>query len=300
MADPVRKKTAPRQETIARLVQRLGRGIGLLMREITKTDASDATVPLQQVVLAALERRRREQSAEMLRAQKLEGAQTPNDDHFYWRGDDVRPGRTGFISRRTSEHFSTRAGSIVGSPPSAPRRVCRRAYTFHRLRHDYASILLKQCVKDRVTQEMLRHAQYTTTESIYQPCRRTITLRLRRPPRTGWTGRCEPESQLVVAWGWGIPFRTKWPTTISKPAIVRPSAPLWLLRHVLYACLSSCSRAAAAAAAAVRRRLRPVSYRRSSEQRRCRSGTLVAVRAALVVLLVVEVRKWTSRRRPSA
>ena len=35
-------------------------------------------------------------------------------------------------------------------------------------RHDYASILLKLGVKDRITQEMLRHAQYSTTASIYQ------------------------------------------------------------------------------------------------------------------------------------
>jgi integrase len=43
-----------------------------------------------------------------------------------------------------------------------------REYTFHRLRHDYASILDKQRVTNRVAQEMMRHAQYSTTASIYQ------------------------------------------------------------------------------------------------------------------------------------
>jgi site-specific recombinase XerD len=42
-----------------------------------------------------------------------------------------------------------------------------KGYTFHRLRHDYASILLKLGVKDRITQEMLGHAQYSTTATIY-------------------------------------------------------------------------------------------------------------------------------------
>jgi site-specific recombinase XerD len=42
-----------------------------------------------------------------------------------------------------------------------------KGYTFHRLRHDYASILLKQGVKDRVAQEMVRHANYSTTANIY-------------------------------------------------------------------------------------------------------------------------------------
>ena len=41
-------------------------------------------------------------------------------------------------------------------------------YTFHKLRHDYASILDKQKVTSRLAQDMLRHAQYSTTASIYQ------------------------------------------------------------------------------------------------------------------------------------
>jgi len=156
------------QVTIARQVQRLGRGIGLLVREITKTDASDASLPLPPMALTALERRRKEQTAEMLRAPKPEAGQTPDGHHLYWRGDDVRPGKTGFI-------FTTDVGTVL-DPRSFDRwfaAQCTKArmpkdYTFHRLRHDYASILLKEGVKDRVTQEMLRHAQYSTTASIYQ------------------------------------------------------------------------------------------------------------------------------------
>jgi integrase len=155
--------------SIARQIQRLGRGVGLLVREIPKSDASDATCPLPPVALAALERRRKEQTAEMLRAPKLEaGAAPPDGDHLYWRGEDIRPGKTGFI-------FTTEIGT-----PIDPRNFDRwfsaqctksrlpKDYTFHRLRHDYASILLKQKVASRVTQQMVRHAQYSTTASIYQ------------------------------------------------------------------------------------------------------------------------------------
>jgi hypothetical protein len=56
---------------IGRQVQRLDRGVGLLVREAVKSDASEATRPLPPVVLAALERRRKEQTTEMLRAPKL-------------------------------------------------------------------------------------------------------------------------------------------------------------------------------------------------------------------------------------
>jgi integrase len=43
-----------------------------------------------------------------------------------------------------------------------------KGYTFHKLRHDYASILDKQKVTNRLAQDMMRHAQYSTTASIYQ------------------------------------------------------------------------------------------------------------------------------------
>jgi integrase len=154
---------------IARQLQRLGRGVGLLVREIPKSDASDARCPLPPVALTALEQRRKEQSAEMLRAPKLEpGADLPEGDHFYWRGEDIRPGKTGFI-------FTTEIGT-----PIDPRNFDRwfsvqctksrlpKDYTFHRLRHDYASILVRQRVASRVAQDMVRHAQYSTTASIYQ------------------------------------------------------------------------------------------------------------------------------------
>jgi hypothetical protein len=58
--------------------------------------------PLPPLALAALERRRKEQSAEMLRAPKLEvGRSMSEHDHFHCQGDDLRPGQNGFVS--TSE-----------------------------------------------------------------------------------------------------------------------------------------------------------------------------------------------------
>jgi integrase len=154
---------------IGRQVQRLGRGIGLLVREVVKTDDSEAVLPLPPLALAALERRRKEQSAEMLRAPKLEvGRSASEHDHYHWQGDDLRPGQNGFV-------FTSEIGTIVEPRKfdrwfAAQRTRARmpKGYTFHRLRHDYASILLKLGVKDRITQEMLRHAHYSTTASIYQ------------------------------------------------------------------------------------------------------------------------------------
>jgi integrase len=153
--------------TIGRQVQRV-RGRGLLVREVAKTDASEANRPLPPVAMAALERRRKQQSEEVLRAPKEGGSHRSDDDRYHWRGEDIRPGRTGFI-------FTSDVGTIV-EPRNFDRwfsAQCSKAhmpkdYTFHRLRHDYASILLRQGVKDRVAQEMLRHTQYSTTASIYQ------------------------------------------------------------------------------------------------------------------------------------
>ena len=75
---------------------------------------------------------------------------------------------TGFI-------FTSEVGTVF-DPCNFDRwwsRQCAKAhmpkgYTFHRLRHDYASILAKQNVASRVAQDMMRHAQYSTTASIYQ------------------------------------------------------------------------------------------------------------------------------------
>jgi integrase len=153
---------------IGRQVQRLGRGIGLLVRDAVKTDASDAVRLLPPCALAALERRRKQQSAEILRAPKARAGDRPGDDRYHWQGDDIRPRKAGFI-------FTSDVGTVV-DPRNFDRwfrAQCTKArmpkgYTFHRLRHDYASILLKQGVKDRVAQEMLRHTNYSTTANIYQ------------------------------------------------------------------------------------------------------------------------------------
>jgi integrase len=152
---------------IGRQVQRLGRGVGLLVREAVKSDASEASRPLPPVALAALERRRKEQTTEMLRAPKL-GEGKSFDDRFHWHGGEVRPGKTGFI-------FTSEVGTVI-DPRNFDRWFsvqCTKAHmpkghTFHKLRHDYASILDKQKVTSRLAQDMMRHAQYSTTASIYQ------------------------------------------------------------------------------------------------------------------------------------
>jgi integrase len=153
--------------SIGRQVQRLGRGVGLLVREVVKSDASEATLPLPPVVLTALERRRKEQTTEMLRAPKA-GEDESFDGRVHWRGGDIRPGKKGFT-------FTSEVGTVI-EPRNFDRwfsAQCTKAhmpkgYTFHKLRHDYASILDKQKVTSRLAQDMLRHAQYSTTASIYQ------------------------------------------------------------------------------------------------------------------------------------
>jgi integrase len=117
--------------------------------------------------MAALERRRKEQTTEMLRAPKL-GEGESFDDRVHWRGGAIRPGRKGFI-------FTSEVGTVI-EPRNFDRwfsAQCTKAhmpkgYTFHKLRHDYAAILDKQKVTSRLAQDMLRHAQYSTTASIYQ------------------------------------------------------------------------------------------------------------------------------------
>jgi integrase len=155
------------QVFIGRQVQRLGKDIGVLVREVVKSDASEATRPLPPVAIAALERRRKEQSTELLRAPKV-GEGESSDSRVHWRGGDIRPGKRGFI-------FTSDVGTVI-EPRNFDRwfsAQCTKAhmpkgYTFHRLRHDYASILDKQKVTSRLAQDMLRHAQYSTTASIYQ------------------------------------------------------------------------------------------------------------------------------------
>jgi Phage integrase family len=90
-------------------------------------------------------------------------------------------GKTGFI-------FTSEVGTVI-DPRNFDRwwsRQCTKAhmpkgYTFHRLRHGYASILAKQNVASRVAQDTMRHAQYSTTGTS------TSTL----PPKTvcGCPGR---------------------------------------------------------------------------------------------------------------
>jgi integrase len=83
---------------VGRQVQRLGRGIGLLVRENVKTGDSEAVLPLPPLALAALERRRKDQSAELVRAPKVEVRRSMSEhDHFHWQGDEVRPGQNRFV-----------------------------------------------------------------------------------------------------------------------------------------------------------------------------------------------------------
>ena len=110
---------------IGRQVQRLGRGVGLLVREAVKSDASEATLPLPPVVLAALERRRKEQTTEMLRAPKPRTALSTSASTGVAATFGLA--REASSSRLRSGPSSTLATSTAGSQRSAAKRTCPRA-----------------------------------------------------------------------------------------------------------------------------------------------------------------------------
>ena len=96
----------------------------------------------------------------------LQVARAANQDHGFTVSLTYRRDRCAALG--ADESTKHRSATSMASRRGTSKARMPKDYTFHRLRHDYASILLKQSVKNRTTQEMLRHAQYSTTASIYQ------------------------------------------------------------------------------------------------------------------------------------
>jgi integrase len=130
--------------TISHQLQRVGRQ---LLRRDTKTQASDAVLPLPDICVTALERRQGEQPADREAAGEV------------WE-------EWGFV-------FTSRHGTPI-DPRNFNREFttrCRRAgvpvITVHDARRTCATLLVDLDVHPRVVMQVLRHAKFSITMEIY-------------------------------------------------------------------------------------------------------------------------------------
>jgi integrase len=133
--------------TIAYQLQRVRRQ--LLHRE-TKTEASDATLPLPDICIAALKRRRADQNAARLAAgEKWQGARK---DGLVFTGRYGTP-----VDPRTLNRTFTARAVKAGV----------RHITVHDARRTCGSLLADLDVHPRVAMQILRHADFSLTMEIY-------------------------------------------------------------------------------------------------------------------------------------
>jgi integrase len=120
---------------------------GELLHRETKTQASDATLPLPTICLTALQQRRAAQD----RAREAAGpAWTPTDLVFTTRyGDPIEP-------RNFNRYFTARC-TAAGV----------RQITVHDARRTCATLLVDLDVHPRTVMQILRHAQFDVTMEIY-------------------------------------------------------------------------------------------------------------------------------------
>ena len=142
--------------TVRRRVNRVGKGLGLIVRDGAKSDSGVRTVVLPQLVVQALRAHRSHQ----LEDRRVAGTS--------WKGPDYADGKaTGFI-------FTSEIGTVLEPRKvdsyfdSVRERAGLDSHTFHGLRHDFAGLLLAAGVPGRVVMEMMGHADYAITANIYQ------------------------------------------------------------------------------------------------------------------------------------
>jgi integrase len=142
--------------TVRRRVNRVGKGVGLIVREGAKSDSGVRTVVLPQLVIQALRAHRKRQLQDRLAAGER------------WKGPDYPEGKaTGFI-------FTSEVGTVLEPRKvdsyfdSVRERAGLDSHTFHGLRHDFAGLLLAAGVPGRVVMEMMGHADYSITANLYQ------------------------------------------------------------------------------------------------------------------------------------
>ena len=129
--------------TIGRQLQRVG---GKLLHRETKTRASDATLPLPPVCVAALQHRRARQD----RARGADGAWTHSGLVFTTRyGDPIEP-------RNFNRYFAARCAA------AGVRQIA-----VHDARRTCATLLVDLDVHPRIVMQILRHAQFDVTMEVY-------------------------------------------------------------------------------------------------------------------------------------
>jgi integrase len=130
--------------TIGRQLQRVG---GKLLHRETKTRASDATLPLPPVCVAALQHRRARQDQARAAA---DGAWTHSGLVFTTRyGDPIEP-------RNFNRYFAARCAA------AGVRQI-----TVHDARRTCATLLVDLDVHPRIVMQILRHAQFDVTMEVY-------------------------------------------------------------------------------------------------------------------------------------
>jgi integrase len=141
--------------TVRTRVNRLGKGIGLLVRDGLKTQ-HERRIAMPRLVAEVLRKRWPRQ----LEARLVAGEQ--------WKGPNYAESTpTGFI-------FTGATGAVL-QPRKADlyfadvrTRAGLDSHRFHGLRHDFASLLLAAGVPDRVVMEMMGHSNITMTANRYQ------------------------------------------------------------------------------------------------------------------------------------
>ncbi|MGH3867826.1 MAG: tyrosine-type recombinase/integrase [Pseudonocardiaceae bacterium] len=130
--------------TIGRQLQRVG---GKLLHRETKTRASDATLPLPPVCVAALQHRQARQDRAQAAA---DGAWTRSSLVFTTRyGDPIEP-------RNFNRYFTARCAA-----------ASVRQITVHDARRTCATLLVDLDVHPRIVMQILRHAQFDVTMEVY-------------------------------------------------------------------------------------------------------------------------------------
>jgi integrase len=145
-----------RQLWIEWQVQRVGRQ---LIRRQTKTEASDAALPMPDLIVAALKHRVEVQAADRMRAADVWLGAAP-DTSFVFTG---RYGAV--IDPRTLNRVFTARCTAAGV-----RRI-----TVHDARRTCATLLVDLDVHPRVVMQILRHAQISVTMEIYAKASSTAT-----------------------------------------------------------------------------------------------------------------------------
>jgi integrase len=141
--------------TVPTRVNRLGKGVGLIVREGLKSQ-TERRIAMPRLVAEILRKRWPRQLEARLRAGKT------------WHGPDYADNKpTGFIFTGATGMVlqPRRADLYFGSVRS---RAGLDSHRFHGLRHHFASLLLAAGIADRVIMEMMGHSDYSITANRYQ------------------------------------------------------------------------------------------------------------------------------------